>query len=187
MYRLPTEAEWEYAARAGTQTAYHFGDDADQLGAYAWYDENSDREDPPRRAEADQMGGGLYDMHGNVWEWTAGWYGAVLCTAAVTDPRGPQFRRQPGLSRRELVLLCPRLPGGESHQGFAGLSPRRPRLPPGENPLTLCAVTLFRCVVGEPSRVQSRRAPSGRRGWGFGVQGRSPGRDGFIPDAFPLT
>lgn len=83
-YRLPTEAEWEYAARAGTTGNY-----AGNLDAMAWYKENSS--DSTHDVATKQANAwGLYDMHGNVWEWCQDWYDSgYYAKSLASDPVGP--------------------------------------------------------------------------------------------------
>jgi len=85
-YRLPTEAEWEYACRAGQTGPYGFAS-GNKLEDYAWYTENSDsKTHPVGTKKANTFG--LHDMHGNAWEWCSDWYG-FYPSGRVTDPTGP--------------------------------------------------------------------------------------------------
>ena len=126
VYRLPTEAEWEYACRAGTDTAYSFGDSSEELSEHAWLGENSeDRSHPVALKRPNAWG--LYDMHGNIYEWCNDRKGDYP-ESAVTDPvgaaegsgrvyRGGSFHSSAGLCRSALrSRYVPSARGG--HLGF---------------------------------------------------------------------
>lgn len=122
-YRLPTESEWEYAARAGGTEAFCYGGDAEDLGAYGWYRLNSGGR---THAVAGKLPNrwGLYDIHGNVWEWVQDWYGRYP-VAVVADPGGPssgvvRVRRGCGwMSSVQSCRLASRSANEPDHRIFA--------------------------------------------------------------------
>lgn len=88
-YRLPTEAEWEYACRAGTRTKYFFGNSPTKLGLYAWFKANSGRKPRPVGTKLPNPWG-LYDICGNLFEWCNDWYGRDYYKhSPAVNPRGP--------------------------------------------------------------------------------------------------
>jgi formylglycine-generating enzyme required for sulfatase activity/tRNA A-37 threonylcarbamoyl transferase component Bud32 len=109
-YRLPTEAEWEWACRAGSRTAWSFGASESELGRYAWFAGNADKvkEDYPCRVGQKLRNGfGLSDMHGNVWEMCGDWYGEKL--AGGSNPVGAsagEWRVHRGGSWKDVPTIC---------------------------------------------------------------------------------
>ena len=95
-YRLPTEAEWEYACRAGSTSRFCFGNDVARLPEYGWCDESAGRASAVAMLKQNEWG--IYDMHGNVFEWVSdrfsnSYYATCAAEGVVEDPQGPQAAR----------------------------------------------------------------------------------------------
>jgi formylglycine-generating enzyme required for sulfatase activity len=112
-YRLPTEAEWEYSARAGSQTAYWFGNAAAKLGDYAWIAENSDNMTHAVHSKPANHWG-IYDVHGNLAQWVSDYY-CKYVTSVQKDPIGCRFRNDDDGNYRESVIR-----GGDWRTGSGG-------------------------------------------------------------------
>ena len=116
-FSLPSEAQWEYACRTGSSTEFGFGNGESKLNEYGWFADNADDTTHPV-GQKKPNAWGLYDMHGNVWEWTADWYDEDYYRKSPTiDPSGPSGRLVAGASRRlversraVLPLVLPLLP-----------------------------------------------------------------------------
>jgi formylglycine-generating enzyme required for sulfatase activity len=133
-FHLPTEAQWEYAARAGTATRWSFGDNEAELGRYAWYWDNADRKTHPVGTKVPNPWG-LHDMYGNLWEWVEDCYDEQ---AYSRRPNGLKDPLVLGDQCRSRVVR-----GGSAWVGPQVLrSTRRGRLEPGGQGVSRG----FRCV-----------------------------------------
>jgi formylglycine-generating enzyme required for sulfatase activity len=124
VYRLPTEAEWEYSCRAWTSTRFSYGDDPGytNLANYAWYLDNEGLATRPAGLKLPNRWG-LHDMHGNVWEWCQDWYGTYPSGSAIDPPgpatglyrviRGGGWSSGPSPCRSAARSITPRLNGGD--------------------------------------------------------------------------
>ena len=174
-YRLPTEAEWEYACRAGTQTVYFFGDDAAKARQYGWFKPHSEGMAHPVGRKLPNAWG-LHDMLGNVWQWCNDWYGEGYYRESPGDnPRGPAAGRQRVLrggawdcpvEKCTAAYRCKEFPVfadacfGSDTYGFRRVRSRAatPTVPPVKLP----ADPIPKAVPGKTASAEAPASPGGR-------------------------
>jgi sulfatase modifying factor 1 len=173
-YRLPTEAEWEYACRAGSTTRYFFGDDASGLGTFAWTKQNSEGKVHPIGSKSPNSWG-LFDMHGNVWQWCNDWYAEDSYSSSPKEnPRGAAEGKQRVLrggawdsdpekcraaSRKKEFPVYTDACFGVDSNGFRRV--KNPALPKAGTPIAVTPpVTTIPEVKKDPPATQS--APAGK-------------------------
>ena len=119
-YRLPTEAEWEYACRAGTTTVWYFGEQELELNECAWLNSNSQGAPHPVGQKRPNPWG-LYDMYGNVEEWCSDWYDeAYYGESPIVDPKGPETKKQAGHVLRSGSWHMDMMYARSAYRGFQG-------------------------------------------------------------------
>ena len=183
-YRLPTEAEWEYAARAGTTSDTYAGDitkprgNDPVLNRIGWYDGSTGNWTHPVGRKAPN-GFGLHDMLGNVWEWVGDPVRGLPGRDGDGSFRSP-YRLDPGHSGRRRERHRQVLPVGESRRELAGQPQRLPRLPPAEDGITLGAITLLR-LAARSARGRAGRSEGRARQCPSRAENRPPSGAGAYP------
>ena len=160
-YRLPTEAEWEYACKAGSTTAYYYGNDPKKLGEYAWYKANS-KNKFQKIGQKKPNAWGLYDMLGNVSEWTLDHYQEDRLKKLTGNPKDPRVAVNPvkypkvlkggGYTDEETALRC-----SDRQQSDPSWNKRDPQIPKSKWWLTDAASVGFRLVrpLKQPSKQEA--------------------------------